>query len=85
MSPAWSWPAFWRSPYAPELVGAHREILIGKKSGAKSIEAKLDTMGIHIPEEAVRSLLTDVKEMAIREKRSLTDEEFQLLAQKYQG
>ena len=42
-------------------------------------------MGIHIPEEAVRSLLTDVKEMAIREKRSLTDEEFQLLAQKYQG
>ena len=71
--------------YAPELVGAHREILIGKKSGAKSIEAKLDTMGIHIPEEAVRSLLTDVKEMAIREKRSLTDEEFQLLAQKYQG
>ena len=71
--------------YAPELVGAHREILIGKKSGAKSIEAKLDTMGIHIPEEAVRSLLTDVKEMAIREKRSLSDEEFLLLTQKYQG
>ena len=50
---------------------------------SKLVETGL--MGIHIPEEAVRSLLTDVKEMAIREKRSLTDEEFLLLTQKYQG
>lgn len=70
--------------YAPELVGATREILIGKKSGAKSIEAKLEQMGIKVPEEAVRDLLNDVKVMAIQEKRSLRDDEFQELTKKYQ-
>ena len=70
--------------YAPELVGAHREILIGKKSGAKSLEAKLNENGIHLPEEAVRELLTDVKNQALAVKRSLTDDEFFDLVRKYQ-
>lgn len=62
--------------YAPELVGAKREILIGKKSGAKSIEAKLAGKGIVLPEEEIRVLLAQVKEKALQVKRSLTDEEF---------
>lgn len=69
--------------YAPELVGAQREILIGKKSGAKSVEAKLETMGISMSEEAVKNLLGAVKETAIREKRSLSDEEFFALAKQF--
>lgn len=69
--------------YAPELVGAQREILIGKKSGAKSVEAKLETMGISMSEEAVKNLLGAVKETAIREKRSLSDEEFLALAKQF--
>lgn len=70
--------------YAPELVGARREILIGKKSGAKSIEAKLAGNGITLSKEAVRSLLDDVKKKALAVKRSLTDEEFFELARSRQ-
>ena len=69
--------------YKPELVGATREILIGKKSGAKSIEAKLAAKGIVLPEEAVRALLTQVKEKALEVKRSLTDDEFMELVAQY--
>lgn len=70
--------------YAPELVGATREILIGKKSGAKSVEAKLAQRNIVLPEESVRALTEDVKNKAISLKRSLEDEEFFELAKKYQ-
>lgn len=65
--------------YAPELVGATREILVGKKSGAKSIEAKLIAKGVHLEEDQVRELLAEVKNMALQVKRSLTDDEFMTL------
>ena len=69
--------------YAPELVGAKREFLIGKKSGAKSIEAKLAQQGLSLPAEDVRMLTEDVKNKAIELKRSLNDSEFYALAEKY--
>ncbi len=69
--------------YAPELVGAKREILIGKKSGAKSIEAKLLAKGISLEEDRIRALLQDVKQKALEVKRSLTDDEFMLLVNRY--
>lgn len=69
--------------YAPELVGQKRSILIGKKSGAKSIEAKLEQLGIVVPEEAIPALVTAVKEKALELKRSLEEEEFIALAKKY--
>ena len=69
--------------YAPELVGATREILIGKKSGAKSIEAKLIAKGIHLNDDQIRDLLAGVKQKALVVKRSLTDDEFMQLVNKY--
>lgn len=69
--------------YAPELVGATREILIGKKSGAKSIEAKLAAKGVALEEEKVKMLLAEVKGMALKVKRSLTDDEFMELVEKF--
>lgn len=69
--------------YSPELVGAKREILVGKKSGAKSIEAKLAQKNLSLPEEDLRALTDDVKNKAIEVKRSLTDGEFYALADKY--
>jgi isopropylmalate/homocitrate/citramalate synthase len=69
--------------YAPELVGQKRGILIGKKSGVKSIEAKLKEKGIYLPEEKLRSLLTDVKSRAVKLKGALSDEEFLVLARPY--
>ena len=52
--------------YAPELVGSKREILIGKKSGAKSIEAKLALMNITLSEADVLALLNDVRNKCLR-------------------
>ena len=69
--------------YAPELVGAHREILIGKKSGAKSIQAKLQQRGLSVSDSDARQLTEDVKNKALKVKRSLTDDEFFALANKY--
>ena len=69
--------------YSPELVGAHREILIGKKSGAKSIQAKLQQRSLSVSDADARLLTEDVKNKALEVKRSLTDEEFFELAQKY--
>ena len=71
--------------YTPEMVGQHRHILIGKKSGAKSIEAKLHQAGITLSPDSIHPLLEDVKDFALKEKRSLTDEEFFTLADKYQN
>jgi len=69
--------------YAPELVGQERHILIGKKSGAKSIEAKLLEKDIVMDKESLNNLLNDVKNVALENKRSLTDEEFYNLTKKY--
>ena len=77
--------AFVAEAYRPELVGQQREILIGKKSGAKSLEAKLHQSGIYLDPDAVKHLLQDVKELALVKKRSLTDEEFFYLVTPYQG
>lgn len=69
--------------YDPALVGATREILIGKKSGAKSIEAKLAAKGITLEDQQVRALLAQVKEKALQVKRSLSDDEFMELVALY--
>lgn len=65
--------------YAPETVGQKREILIGKKSGTKSILKKLEILGCSFPEEKIRDLLESVKALSIKNKRTLTDEEFMML------
>jgi isopropylmalate/homocitrate/citramalate synthase len=62
--------------YIPEAVGQTREILIGKKSGAKALVNKLDSRGIVLPKEKISELLQRVKSFAIANKRALVDEEF---------
>lgn len=62
--------------YAPELVGKRRQILLGKKSGHASIQAKLAESGLEVDEVQVDTILLQVKEKSIEEKRTLTDTEF---------
>lgn len=71
---------FTAEPYAPELVGQTRRIAVGKKSGAVSIGFKLARAGIDADAEAVNELLGAVKQEARVQKRSLTDDEFLVLA-----
>ena len=72
---------FTAEPYAPEIVGQRRRILIGKKSGLVSIDYKVKAMGLPIPESRYPELLTRVKQAAVAKRGALTDAEFKALAE----
>ena len=60
---------FTAESYMPELVGQIRQIVLGKKSGVSSVEAKLKQLGISVPAETLPVILTQVKEEAVKTKR----------------
>lgn len=72
--------AFTAEPYAPHLVGQTRQIVLGKKSGAGSIELKLSQLGYAATEAQRSELLNRIKEEAIRTKASVPDGRFSQLA-----
>src|SRR6266481_2954696 len=63
-------------PYASEIVGATRGIVLGKKSGLDSIDLKCRELGLTIAPEQRASVLAEVKKCAIAKRGLLTDEEF---------
>jgi isopropylmalate/homocitrate/citramalate synthase len=67
-------------PYASELVGAERGIVLGKKSGLDSIRLKSDELGLDLPQEKHAEVLAAVKRLGVAEKRLVTDAEFRKLA-----
>ena len=67
-------------PYASDLVGATRGIVLGKKSGIDSIRIKAEQLGLELPEERRAAVLAAVKELAARKRRLVTDAEFRKLA-----
>jgi isopropylmalate/homocitrate/citramalate synthase len=67
-------------PYAADLVGAERELLVGKKSGIDSIRIKAEQLGLELDEDAQRAVLARVKAKGSELRRTLTDEEFLELA-----
>ena len=68
--------------YNPDIVGQKRHILLGKKSGKASVEAKLDEMNMTYTTEQAEELLVMVKDFALKNKRCLTDSEFAEMADK---
>jgi isopropylmalate/homocitrate/citramalate synthase len=66
-------------PYASELVGAQRGIVLGKKSGLDSIRIKLHELGLELPEERHAELLELVKKAGARKRRLVTNAEFRRL------
>ncbi|MDR7607486.1 MAG: hypothetical protein QN116_09605, partial [Armatimonadota bacterium] len=66
-------------PYAAEVVGAKRRLVLGKKSGLASIRIKCEELGLQVPEEAQGDLLARVKELSIRKRGLVSDEEFRAL------
>ncbi|MDD3398765.1 MAG: 2-isopropylmalate synthase [Candidatus Methanomethylophilaceae archaeon] len=50
--------------FVPELVGMHRQIVLGKHSGAHSVRDKLDQLKIDVPESLLPVLVNRVKELA---------------------
>jgi isopropylmalate/homocitrate/citramalate synthase len=66
-------------PYASELVGAERGIVLGKKSGLDSIRIKVEQLGLDVPEELYPALLEAVKRSGTKKRALVTDAEFRRL------
>ena len=66
-------------PYSAELVGADREIVLGKKSGLDSIAIKAQQLGIEIPEAKRAAVLAAVKAKGIATRQLLSDSEFRAI------
>ncbi len=67
-------------PYAADLVGADRSIVLGKKSGLDSIRIKCEELGLDPAEDRYPALLAAVKTLGEEKRGLVTDEEFQQLA-----
>jgi isopropylmalate/homocitrate/citramalate synthase len=63
-------------PYSSTLLATRRGIVLGKKSGVASIKLKCEELGLDAPAASHARLLEDVKAMAQRNKRLLSDDEF---------
>ncbi len=72
-------------PYASELVGAERGIVLGKKSGLDSIRIKVAELGLDVPEERYPALLESVKRAGTKKRGLVTDAEFKRIARRSRG
>jgi isopropylmalate/homocitrate/citramalate synthase len=63
-------------PYSSELVNAERGIVLGKKSGLDSIRIKAEELGLDLPEERRAEVLARVKELGMRKRGLVEDDEF---------
>ena len=63
-------------PYASELVGAERGVVLGKKSGIDSITIALARLGLDLPPDRHAELLAAVKRAGTQKRRLVTDAEF---------
>ena len=59
-------------PYAPEWVGAQRQIVIGKHSGRRALRYKLESLGLTAGFE-IGELLDRVRALATAKKSVLSD------------
>jgi len=55
-------------PFKPEMVGADRAIVLGKHSGAHSVQSRLDALGVDFPADNMQELLAMVKKIAVGDK-----------------
>jgi isopropylmalate/homocitrate/citramalate synthase len=66
-------------PYAADVVGAERSIVLGKKSGLDSIRIQCAELGLEVPEERYSELLAAVKKLGVEKRGLLSDDEFRQL------
>jgi isopropylmalate/homocitrate/citramalate synthase len=71
---------FTAEAYTPQLVGQKRRIVLGKKSGARSVDFKLSESGMAADAAARDELLRLIKQEAIVSKAAVSDDRFLDLA-----
>jgi isopropylmalate/homocitrate/citramalate synthase len=69
-------------PYSSALLDTPRGIVLGKKSGLASIKIKCEELKLNPPADSHARLLEEVKQLAIRKRGLLTDEEFKGLVER---
>lgn len=69
-------------PYDPCKIGRKRKIIIGKFSGAKSIENKLQELNFPYKSENIMHILEEVRNESTNKKRSLQDNELLSICQR---
>jgi len=67
-------------PYASELVGAERGLVLGKKSGIDSVRHALARLELDVPADRQAALLAAVKARGTEQRRLVTDDELRELA-----
>lgn len=72
-------------PFSPELVGAQRSIVLGKKSGLDSIVLKCKELGLEVAPEQRPAVLAAVKQKGIEKRGLLTDAEFREIVASLRG
>ncbi len=72
-------------PYASELVGAERGIVLGKKSGIDSIRIALERLGLDVPADRHAALLAGVKRRGTEKQGLVTDDELRALVTDLDG
>jgi isopropylmalate/homocitrate/citramalate synthase len=72
-------------PFSAELVGAKREIVLGKKSGIDSIAIKAKQLGISLTAEQQQAVLAAVKRAGVEKRGLVTDTEFALIVRRIQN
>jgi isopropylmalate/homocitrate/citramalate synthase len=66
----------------PALTGRVGDIVLGKKSGKRSVTFSLEQMGINdTPDDKVAEILNRVKALGIQKKTIITDDEFRKIVQ----
>jgi len=72
-------------PFAPEIVGQTRKIVLGKQSGTASIKAKLSQFNINCDQEKIPLILEQVKSRAVQKNGAVADWEFVKIAMECQA
>jgi isopropylmalate/homocitrate/citramalate synthase len=67
-------------PFSADLVGAKREIVLGKKSGIDSIAIKSKELGISLTPEQQQNILAAVKRAGTDKRGLINDAEFRAIA-----
>src|SRR5215469_6359904 len=71
-------------PFSADLVGAKREIVLGKKSGIDSIAIKANELGITLTAEQQQAVLAAVKRAGVEKRGLVTDAEFRSIVDRLQ-
>jgi isopropylmalate/homocitrate/citramalate synthase len=71
-------------PFSADLVGAKREIVLGKKSGLDSIAIKANELGISLTTEQQLAVLAAVKRAGVEKRGLVSDAEFNNIVRQVQ-